>query len=311
MTISIKKDSVIHGDSLEILPKIPSNFATVCITDPPYNYEFIGKNWNHSEIERRKKKVNSIGSRTLVKNIPYGSGLAGGVRNERWYQRNRENILDYQEWCQKWGKEVFRILKPGGTIAVFNSNRTVAHVQVAMENAGFYAKDILIYRRSSGIPKGANLKSNMKKKGLDGYNKWDGWHSAFRNELEAITLLQKPLENNHLNTFMKYGTSVFYTKSESEKFQSNILEGFKKSKQDKFNIHTTVKPLSLMRFLVKSLTPPTKDALIIDPFAGSGSTLVAASELNFNYLGIEIEKEYIPIINQRLKESTDNPELPL
>gem|GEM_PF-4598287 len=37
--------------------------------------------------------------KTLVKNIPYGSGLAGGVCNRRWYERNRQNILDYQQWC--------------------------------------------------------------------------------------------------------------------------------------------------------------------------------------------------------------------
>ena len=83
---------VINGDSIEVLKQIPDNSIAGCITDPPYNYEFIGRDWNKNEIERRLERSKSQNSSTLVKNIPYGSGLAGGVRNERWYKKNRENI---------------------------------------------------------------------------------------------------------------------------------------------------------------------------------------------------------------------------
>ena len=72
--------------------KIPDQSIAGCITDPPYNYEFIGRNWNKEEIDRRKDRVKDSSS-TLVKNIPYGSGLAGGVRNAAWYKKNRDNIL--------------------------------------------------------------------------------------------------------------------------------------------------------------------------------------------------------------------------
>lgn len=63
-----------------------------CITDPPYNYEFIGHKWEYTKIERRLDKVKT--SNTLVKNIPYGSGLAGGVRNERWYKKTGKTFLN-------------------------------------------------------------------------------------------------------------------------------------------------------------------------------------------------------------------------
>jgi len=96
-----------------------------------------GHKWDDSEIQRRIERVNGKGNKTLVKNIPYGSGLAGGVRNEKWYQRNRNNTLDYEKWCFEWSEQLFRICKPGATVLVFNSTRTVAHVQVALESAGF------------------------------------------------------------------------------------------------------------------------------------------------------------------------------
>jgi site-specific DNA-methyltransferase (adenine-specific) len=90
-------------------------------------------------------------SKILVKNIPYGSHLAGGVRDRRWYARVYENIIEYQNWCYEWAKPLFDACRPGAPIAVFNSTRTAAHVQVALERAGFYARDILVYRRHSGM----------------------------------------------------------------------------------------------------------------------------------------------------------------
>lgn len=155
-------NTVLSGDCREVLKKLPENHVSACITDPPYNYEFIGHKWDKSEIQRRKNRIKD--GNTLVKNIPYGSGLAGGIRNKRWYQRNKENILEYENWCYEWATELFRVCKLGVSVLLFNSTRTIAHVQVALEKAGFYARDIVVYRRSSGIPKGINMKKKLDQK---------------------------------------------------------------------------------------------------------------------------------------------------
>ncbi len=293
-------NDVLVGDCRDVMQSLPENYFSACITDPPYNYEFIGHKWDDSEIQRRIKKVNGKGYKTLVKNIPYGSGLAGGVRNRKWYQRNRNNILEYEKWCYEWGEQLFRVCKPGATVLVFNSTRTIAHVQVALENAGFYARDILVYRRSSGIPKGVNIKQQLEKKGYKNSDRWSGWHSCLRNEWEAICVLQKPLVDNYLETLLEYGTGLFYTQDPLGGFQSNILEGIKREKNEQFNVHCTVKPLALMRKLVEIFVPRLDDSILIDPFAGSGTTLVAAKEFGINYVGIEIVSDYINIINKRL-----------
>ncbi|MDR2310465.1 MAG: site-specific DNA-methyltransferase [Brucellaceae bacterium] len=294
------KNAVLIGDCVDVMAKLPDNIVSVCITDPPYNYEFIGHKWDHNEILRRKEKISSSNSKTLVKNIPYGSGLAGGVRNKRWYERNRENIIDYRNWCLSWATELFRISKPGATIAIFNSTRTIAHIQIALEDAGFYARDTLVYRRSSGIPKGANIANQMRKRGISNADAWAGWHSCFRGEWEAICIVQKPLIGNYLDTFEKYGTGLFNTTTTDGSFQSNILEGLGREKLEDFNVHCTVKPLKLMERLVEMLVPPTPNALLIDPFAGSGTTLVASKKLGIDFLGIEIVEEYHDIIMKRL-----------
>ena len=65
------------------------------------------------------------------------------------------------------------------------------------------------------------------------------------------------------------------------------------------NKHPTVKPVALMEYLVKLVTK--ENAVVLDPFAGSGSTLLACKNLGRGYVGIEREQEYVDIINARLK----------
>ena len=299
------QDRLLVGDCRDLLKDVPASSIAACITDPPYNYEFIGHKWDPAEIERRLEKVK--GSNTLVKNIPYGSGLAGGVRNARWYEKNRKNILDYQKWCLSWGKEVFRVCKPGAIVAAFNSSRTMAHVQVALEEAGFYARDCIVYRRSSGIPKGLNVSAKLEKIGDVDPKKWEGWHSCLRSEWEAVVIVQKPLENNYIETLQKYGVGLFHAARQDGSFQSNILEGLLRGEAEDFNIHCTVKPLPLMLKLVEMLVPRAADNVVLDPFAGSGTTLVAAKQLGLAYLGMEINAEYAAIARQRL--GIDRPAL--
>jgi site-specific DNA-methyltransferase (adenine-specific) len=293
-------DQIIQGDCIDAMRSLPPDLISCCITDPPYNYEFVGRQWNDEEISRRLTKARAAESKTLVKNIPYGSGRAGGVRNPQWYQRNRENILSYEAWCALWGKELYRICRPGATVVVFNSTRTIAHVQVALEAAGFYARDIIVYRRSSGIPKGINFKEKLRKLGDPDADRWDGWHSCLRGEWEAICVLQKPLQNNYVETVEKYGTGLFYTKAADGGFQSNILEDIPRDATEDFNVHCTVKPLPLMQRLISIFAPRGSSSIVLDPFAGSGTTLVAAKQANLRFIGIEIEPKYVEIIRKRL-----------
>ncbi len=64
------------------------------------------------------------------------------------------------------------------------------------------------------------------------------------------------------------------------------------------NNHPTVKPLELMRYLVRLVTPP--GGTVLEPFAGSGTTLAAAILEGFNAIGCELTADYLPIINGRV-----------
>lgn len=70
----------------------------------------------------------------------------------------------------------------------------------------------------------------------------------------------------------------------------------------KQNFHPTVKPVELMRYLIKLVTPPK--GIVLDPFLGSGTTAVAATLEGFEWRGCELTEDYLPIIKGRINWAT-------
>jgi DNA modification methylase len=85
-----------------------------------------------------------------------------------------------------------------------------------------------------------------------------------------------------------------------------------RTNQPKQNFHPTVKPTALMQYLIRLVTPD--NGVVLDPFAGSGSTGKAAILENKHFIGIEVTPEYLPIIEGRLThayETLDSKEVDL
>lgn len=81
--------------------------------------------------------------------------------------------------------------------------------------------------------------------------------------------------------------------------EKSIDNAFQRGKTMRRNIHPTVKPIDLMRYLCRLITP--KDGIVLDPYLGSGSTAIAAKKEKFRYIGIEREKDYVDISEARIK----------
>lgn len=95
------------------------------------------------------------------------------------------------------------------------------------------------------------------------------------------------------------------------RFPANVIgeiEGYQKffycpkvnrKERGEYNNHPTVKPVELMKYLVKLVTP--KGGTVLDPFNGSGSTGMACVELGFNYVGIDLDNNYVDISVKRIE----------
>lgn len=83
-----------------------------------------------------------------------------------------------------------------------------------------------------------------------------------------------------------------------------IENPYQRNKSVATNNHPTVKPIALMEYLIKMVTP--RGGIVLDPFAGSGTTLVACKQNGYHYIGIELTEEYTLIIKARLKAVKKN-----
>jgi site-specific DNA-methyltransferase (adenine-specific) len=105
------------------------------------------------------------------------------------------------------------------------------------------------------------------------------------------------------------GNVLNYAEKKAGASANVLVEQFQLN--DKGNNHPTVKPIELMKYLIKLITP--KGGVVLDPFNGSGSTGCAAVELGCEYVGIELDPKYVEIAEKRIeawnKEETTFTEL--
>ena len=291
------------ADCIEAMKKLPDSSIDMVCTDPPYFLDGLGNDWD-------KKKLDKKGSSNMVSNLPKGMKF------------DRNQSKKFSEFYRKVSDEVFRVLKPGGDFISFSSHRLYHSMTVAVEDSGFEIRDMLawIYTQSQVkaftqnhiIDKDKKRTPEEKEKLKEMCKDWRT--PQLKPAIEPMCLAVKPIEGRYIDNFEKYGTGLMNTSEETKvdgKFPSNIMttqdELFngiflvpKPSKKEKseFNTHLSVKPVELVEHLIKLFT--VENAVVLDPFMGSGTTAVAAVSCNRRYLGYDINQEYIDITNKRI-----------
>jgi site-specific DNA-methyltransferase (adenine-specific)/modification methylase len=107
-----------------------------------------------------------------------------------------------------------------------------------------------------------------------------------------------------LNTMPSFGDcELFWTNLERKSVKKITLQYNGLLGKEKFRYHPTQKPVALMEYLIKTYTD--QNDLILDPFMGSGTTLVAAKKLKRRAVGIELSEQYCQIAVNRLENTLD------
>ncbi|WP_159499411.1 site-specific DNA-methyltransferase [Microbacterium sp. 18062] len=164
---------------------------------------------------------------------------------------------------------------------------------------------------------------------------WEGWGTGLRPSFEPIIIARKPIPGTVVDSVRMHGTGALHIDSarfgDDGRWPANaaldtaqaesldLLTGSWRgvSASARFPIfryehkppgserprafgvsHSTVKPLSLMRWLVRLITPP--GGLVLEPFAGSGATIEAALEEGMRVVAIEKDASFIPLIASRI-----------
>ena len=294
---------------LKVLSKLHTHSIDIVLTDPPYFLDKMDQNWKPSQVHSKR-------------NLQTVMSLPAGMKFDK------KQGKQFYKWYFKVSKELFRVLKPGGFFFSFSSPRLYHRMTCAMDDAGFEIRDCFIWLYTQNQPKAMSLhhfinKMKISKKEKEKLNQsLKGWKTPqVKSCHEPIAMAQKPLEETYLKNFTQHRVSLINTDIKQglnkDMFVSNVMTNqyinhkidkcflVDKPKEDEkgsFNNHKTVKPLSLFKYLIRLTTQ--KNSVVLDPFMGSGTTAVACKELRRNFIGIEINKEYIEIAYKRLNEPT-------
>ena len=294
-------NKIIQGDSIIELNNIESASVHAIISDIPYgigydDWDILHNNTNsaYGGASSNQLKLGALFKRR-------GKPLNG------WSEADKKIPLEYQEWCKKWVDNWYRVLKPGASCFIFAGRRFAHRCIVAMEDAGFTFKDMLSWEKTKAPQRAQRVSAVFERReDYENAKKWEGWRLANLKPLfEPILWFQKPyiLGGTITDNILEYGVGAWNEKAlkkdtlfEDNTGLSNILR-VEYNKNDT-GLHETQKPLKLIEILIELVT--LEGQVILDPFVGSGTVCVAAKKLNRQYLGIEINPEYVRITNERL-----------
>ena len=176
--------------------------------------------------------------------------------------------LDNSDWeilMEKFIKQSQRVLKKGGAIIIFSSILKVETIVRLCQENNFYYKTTGIWHKTNPLPRNMNL------------------HFVNSTESWIYCILDKKT-----GKFNNKGNLIH------DHYESSNIS----TKEKKLGSHPTQKPIELMEHFVSLLT--NKGNIVLDPFMGSGSTGVAAKNLDRKFIGIELEKSYFDLAKNRI-----------
>lgn len=336
---------LVKGDCLKEIKKLGENSVDAIITDPPGANDFAGKDWHSPEKETRKvwvpwftrvmkqcHKVLKPGGHALIWTVPrlyhwsawaiedagfeirdiithlYGYGMpqsykfGDGIDKELGAERK---ILGYID-PRKAGAELHSEKD--------NSRRMHAVSEPATEDAKKWegwgtslkpASDYWVLCRKT--PSEGNLAQNILKWGVGGINIEqskinDRWPTNVLLSHHPDCIEDDDDENGECHP----DCPVDALKGVNENTLKFFYCGRASRTEKKGNDHPTVKPVSLMKYLIGMIAPD--DSTILDPFMGSGTTGVASIERGLSFIGIERRAHYMGICIDRIKSSSEEYE---
>jgi site-specific DNA-methyltransferase (adenine-specific) len=287
---------IIHGDCNSLLKIISDESVHLILSDIPYG---IGaEDWD----------VLHANTNSAYQGSSPAQEKAGAVFKKRgkpingWSEADRAIPRQYYEWCSIWAGEWLRTLKPGGSAFVFAGRRYSHRCICALEDAGFSFKDMLAWKRPRAPHRAQRVSIVFERRDdNESARAWDGWRVGnLQPTFEPILWFTKPYKigTTIAGNALLHGVGP-YNQDALLRYMStpeNLLDcPFEPGES---GLHPTQKPVRLMQALIELST--RSGQTVLDPFAGSGTTLVAARNLHRRYIGFDINEEYINIARKRL-----------
>lgn len=298
-------NTLIHGDCLLVADQIADNSIDLVLTDPPYNISNDGAKpiWIDKETGENK---NSIHSQRFSENF-----------DENWDAVTHEEfVLQMCDWSNLW----FRKLRKGGSFAVFISDQYISYLWKIMEDTGFEPKRVWTWKKPAAVPFNRQvmpvsgceyLLFGIKPKGKRTFNsdcERDNIVDRYSIADKVSSILYKHIKEHGENGIDKaFADALVEAKAmiDSRKHTGTISHAIIPNTitysggLGKDKIHPTQKPNEILEYFIELLS--NKGDTILDTFAGSGSTGIAANKLGRNSILIERDTKMFDAMSKRFE----------
>ena len=273
----MENNKIVLGDCLDLMSNVKDESVDLIYMDPPFYTQTVQK------LSDKQGKQYSF--------------------DDSW-----ATIEDYVEYIRLRFKECRRVLKDTGSIFVHCDRNASHYLKIALDKVfgegSFQSEIVWSYKRWSNSKKGLlNNHQIIFFYSKTANFKFNTMYTDYSETTNVDQILQDRVRDEN-------GKSKYKTDSNGDVVMGQAKKGVPLS--DVWEIpylnpkakervgYPTQKPIILLEQIIKLVTD--EGDLVLDPFAGSGTTLVAANMLNRNYLGFDISKDAVDLTNSRLDE---------
>ena len=282
-----QKSSLYHDDCFSWVGRQSECSIHAVVTDPPYGlYEYT---------EEQQSKLRS--GKGGVWRIP--PSFDGSPRSPvpRFTTLDEGQLAEIGDFFSAWGKALLPILTPGANVIVA-SNPLVSHIvatalaQSSLERRGEIIR-LTMTMRGGDRPKGAH--EEFSDVSVMPRSMWEPW-----------LVFRKPLEGRVQDNLRKWSTGGFRRPQPDKPFGDVIPSAPTRVQERELAPHPSLKPQAFLRQVVRAVLP-LGEGVILDPFAGSGSTLAAANAVGYDSVGIEKDCDYFLMAKEAIPKLTAYP----
>ena len=297
-------DDIQNGDCRELIKKIDDKSIDLILSDIPYGISV--ENWDVIHNNTNSALLGTSPAQIQAGNIfkKRGKPLNG------WSEADKLIPKQYYDWVMTWTDDWFRVLKPGASAFVFAGRRLAHRCICAFEDSGFIYKDMIGWDKQKAAHRAQHISCVFdRRKDFNSASKWSGWKVGnLRPVFEPILWFMKPYKigGTLADNILEYDLGA-YNENILLKYnqKSNNIFSIEAQNSDR-GLHPTQKPINLMKLLIELTTK--ENQIVLDPFAGSSTTLIAAMELNRHFIGFEQNAEYFEISKKRIFSAKTQPQ---
>jgi len=269
---------IYHADCLQWLEECPPHTFHAVITDPPYGLR-----------EYTAKEVNKLrNGKGGVWRIPPKIGGSQRAPLPRFTVLTPQEVEKMHDFFFEWGSKLLPTLVPGGHLFIAATTLWSHVVFNALEQAGFEKRAVIVRLVRT-------LRGGYRPKGAE--EEFPNVSSMPRSCWEPWGLFRRPFEGTLADNLRRWKAGGLRRPSEQSPFCDVIESGRTPRNEREIAPHPSLKPQAFLRQLVW-ISLPLGEGVILDPFAGSGSTLAAAEALGYDSIGVEIDAEYVEMARQ-------------